>query len=234
MEALGINAGYLVMQILGVTILTLAMKGLLTGPITKTLEERKRRIAEGLENSRKAEVALKNAESDAQKILDEARKGAARIRSEATASSEVALKNAEKEASEAARQILAKADKDAAERRNQALGDLRGQISSLAIAAANKIVGESLDEKRQHALINDFFAKVPATVSSVKGSVAEVISAVPLTSAEQAEAKRNISATTVTFRVDPSILGGIIVRVGDQVVDNSVASQMNGLRDSIK
>ena len=44
--------------------------------------------------------------------------------------------------------------------RNRILGDLRGQVAALAIAAANKLVGEALDEKKQHALIDEFFSGV--------------------------------------------------------------------------
>jgi F0F1-type ATP synthase delta subunit len=35
---------------------------------------------------------------------------------------------------------------------------------------------------------------------------------------------------TVTFRVDPNILGGLVVRVGDKVLDGSIAGQLEGLR----
>jgi F0F1-type ATP synthase delta subunit len=38
---------------------------------------------------------------------------------------------------------------------------------------------------------------------------------------------------TVTFRVDPAILGGLVVRVGDKVWDASVAGQMESLRQSM-
>ena len=44
--------------------------------------------------------------------------------------------------------------------RNRILGDLRGQVAALAIAAANKLVGEALDDKKQHALLNEFFSGV--------------------------------------------------------------------------
>lgn len=233
MEALGINPGYLIMQILGITILTLLLKGLLTDPITKTLNDRKERIAKGLEDARQAEIARDNAEAEAKSILDEARAEAGRIRSEAVASAEESRKGIEAEANEQSRAILAKADADAEERRNSALGDLRGQVASIAIAAANKIVGESLDEKRQHALIGDFFAKVPEDVSGLSGAVAEVTSALPLTDAEMSAAKKAIKADDVNFKVDPNIMGGLVVKVDDQVVDNSVAGQMSGLRESI-
>ncbi len=49
---------------------------------------------------------------------------------------------------------------DAEQERNRILGDLRGQVAALAIAAAQKLIGETLDEKRQHALLDEFFSGV--------------------------------------------------------------------------
>lgn len=234
MEALGINIGYLVMQILGITILLLILRGLLYEPILRTLDARKARIAKGLEDARQAENARANAEKQATKILDDARGEAARIRGQAETIAEERVRKAEAEAHERAREILARADAESVEVRNQALGGLRGQIAAISIAAANKLVGESLDEKRQHELINNFFARVPANISQLVGERAEVTSALPLTEGEKAAARSSIRAATVEFRVDPEILGGLIVRVGDQVVDSSVAGQMSGLRESLR
>ena len=42
------------------------------------------------------------------------------------------------------------------------------------------------------------------------------------------------SQSTVTFRVDPSILGGLVVRVGDKVLDGSVSGQLETLRQSLR
>jgi len=43
-----------------------------------------------------------------------------------------------------------------------------------------------------------------------------------------------VGAQAVTFRVDPSILGGLVIRVGDKVVDGSVAGKLEGLRSNLK
>jgi F-type H+-transporting ATPase subunit b len=234
MEALGINIGYLIMQILGIFVLLMLLKGLAFGPILRVLDERKARIAKGLEDSRQASIARDNADAEAKKILDAARAEAAKIRSDAAVQAEETSKGILKKASDDAKVVVANAQTDAEEERDRILADLRGQVAGIAIAAANKLVGESLDDKRQRAIIGDFFAKVPASVSSLKGERAEITSALPLTDSEQAKAKSTLGVANVAFKVDPSILGGLIVRVGDQVVDDSVAGQMSAMRDSLK
>ncbi|MFQ5399345.1 MAG: F0F1 ATP synthase subunit B [Anaerolineae bacterium] len=234
MDALGINSGYLLMQILLFVILMLVMKNYAYGPILKVLEERKARIAKGLEDARQAAIARDNADAEAKKILDAARAEAAKVRSDAAVQAEETAKGIVAKANDEAKRIVAAVREEAEAERNQILAELRGQVASIAIAAANKLVGEALDEKRQRALIADFFAKVPAEVSGTGGSTAEVTSALPLTEDEQKSVQSALKADSVQFKVDPSILGGLIVRVGDQVVDNSVANQMDALRESLK
>ena len=44
--------------------------------------------------------------------------------------------------------------------RDRVLSEVRGQIAALSIAATQKLIGESLDEKRQHTLLDEFFTGV--------------------------------------------------------------------------
>jgi F-type H+-transporting ATPase subunit delta len=68
-------------------------------------------------------------------------------------------------------------------------------------------------------------------------AVAEVRSAVPLTDAQIAELTAALTARTqreITVRnvVDPSVIGGIVTRIGDAVIDGSVRTRLNQLRDA--
>jgi F-type H+-transporting ATPase subunit b len=234
MEALGINLGYLLVQILGIIALLLILTAFVYKPMLRVLDERKARIAKGLEDARQAAIARENADMEAKRILDEARAEAANMRREAVVAAEGAAKDVEAKAREDARGIIANAQSEATEERNRILADLRGQVAAISIAAANKLVGESLDEKRQHQLIDDFFSRVPAGVSELRGETAEVTSALPLTDAEKQAAMKTLGIQNVQFKVDPSILGGLVVRVGDRVVDDSVSNRMSALQESLR
>lgn len=68
---------------------------------------------------------------------------------------------------------------------------------------------------------------------------ATVISATELNTAMRVKVESALSSLTgkevaVTATVDPSIIGGIIAKVGDLVLDGSIKSQLNGLKESIK
>lgn len=239
---LGINAFLVIAQIVNFVFLILFLNGLLLKPLLRGLENRRVRIEESLENARKADERLANVERDYQARLNEAAAEAQKLRADTLQGAQAELERLRKDAQADGERIRAQARIEAHAERNQMLADLRGQVAALAMAAANKIVGDSLDDKRQQALINDFFARVPATLlSGVEGDgVANVTvtSALPLSTDEQARVKSDLArqigkAGEVTFEVDPSILGGLVVRVGDKVVDGSVAGKLTAMRQAL-
>lgn len=239
MEALGINLGFFIVQIVAFIILFLTLNAWLYKPMLDMMETRKQKIAQGLEDARVAAEARANAEKEAAKIIADAQAEAGKVVREATERAEAAGKDvraaAEAEAAKARDAALGEAEDE----RTRILGDLRGQVASLAIAAANKLVGEALDEKKQRALLDEFFSgvksgKVVVVEGDFKGETAEVTSALPLTGDEQETVKKSFSAKEVAFKVDPSILGGLVVKIGDKVLDGSVAGKLEGLRHSLK
>jgi len=233
---LGINPIFLLAQIVNFVVLALLLRALLYGPITKMLDERRAKIEKGLEDARAAETARANAEAERQSVLDAARAEAQKLRAEANQQAEQAAAKIRADAQAEAVKIKADALSGLSAERDKMLSELRGQIAALAIAASSRLIGESLDRQRQEALIADFFAKVPAEVRSGLAGVtgeAEVVSAVPLTPDEQARVKRELTLTQANFRVDPKLLGGLRVRVGDKVVDGSVAGQLEALHTSL-
>lgn len=244
MEALGINLGLLIVQIIAFAIVFLTLNAWVYGPMMNLMETRKQKIAQGLEDARVASEARANAEKEAAKIIAEAQAEAGKVVREATDRAAEAAKGVKSAAEAEAAKAREAAVADAEVERNRVLGDLRGQVAALSIAAAQKLVGDALDEKRQHALIDEFFSGVKGGKvvvlegSDFKGESAEVTSALPLSKDEEATVKKDIlskvGAQAVTFRVDPSILGGVVIKVGDKVLDGSVAGKLEGLRQTLK
>ncbi len=247
MEGLGINLGYLLVQLFNFAIMFIVINAWVVKPILRMLEKRRQIVAQGLEDARVAAEARANAEVEASKIIAEAQQKAAQIVREATeraSAVERELKAAAEAEAFKARQAALEALE---EERNQMLADLRSQVASLAIAAAQHLIGESLlqDERRQRALLDEFFSGVKSgkvlvlQEAELNGNTAEVVSALPLTPDEQETVKREVltklgDEAVVQFRVDPKILGGLVVRVGDRVIDGSVAGQLQALRQNLQ
>ena len=246
MAALGINLGFFLFQVFNFIIVLVLLTAWAYKPLMNALENRKKKIAQSLEDARIAAEARANAEAEANKILADARSQASKEISEATSRADKAAREVMAQAEKDAAKIRSDGSVEAAAERERVLSEVRGQIASLAIAATHKLVGEALDERRQHALVDEFFSGIKAgnvvvlENASLEGGSAEVTSALTLTGEEQQKVKESILArlggqqATVTFRIDPSIMGGLVVKVGDKVLDGSVSGQLDTLRQNLR
>lgn len=228
MEALGINVGFLIAQLVNFGVILLVLGFFAWKPLTRMLDERAMKIARQLEDADVAAKARANAEKEAAKIIDDARKQATSFADEARGRGEEAAKAITAEARAEADKILASAREQAEEERIAHLADLRDHVASLAIAATHKLIGEALDEKRQRELVNAFFSTAPDGARGLGGSI-EVVSALPLTDAEQANIKKQTGASEVLYRVDPTIMGGLVIRAGSRVIDGSVRASLRDI-----
>ena len=245
MEGLGINLGYLLVQVFNFLIIFAILAAWMYKPLLNMMQERRETIAKGLEDARIASEARENAEKKAEEILAKAQQESSKIVREATERGE-RVRAEIKEAAEA--EIVKLREEgiaDAQQEKAKVLGDLRGQVAALSIAAAQKLIGESLDEKRQRALIDDFFSGIKTGKvvllegKSIAGTSAEVTSALPLTKKEQETVSKDVigklgESTTISFSVDPNILGGLVIRIGDKILDGSVAGKLESLSRSLQ
>jgi len=244
LEKLGINLGLLIVQVLAFLIVFLTLNAWVYQPLVDLLNKRRKVIAQGLEDARVAADARASAEKDAEKIIADAQLRASKIVQEATERAEIAGRDVKAAAEAQAAEERENALADLADERTRQLADLRHQVAALTIAAAQKLVGEALDEKRQRALIDEFFSGVKSGSvvvlegATASGAAAEVTSALPLTDSEQGMVKKDLLAKTgaadVVFRVDPTIMGGLVVKVGDKVLDGSVAGKLENLRENLR
>jgi F-type H+-transporting ATPase subunit delta len=138
------------------------------------------------------------------------------------------------EANDALRDALGDAHLPA-ERRQQIIEELLGSRSSdvtLGLASLAVAVGRG----RELPAIVDELLALSATQEG--RTVAEVRSAVDLTEDQTtrlAEALKHTTGVDVDVRVivDPTVVGGLVVRVGDQVIDGSVRHRLAQLRESL-
>jgi F-type H+-transporting ATPase subunit b len=245
LEGLGVNLGYLIVQVFNFLIVLLILRAWAYKPIVSMLKRRRETIAQGLEDARVAAEARANAEQEAQSIIAEAQQQATKLVREATDRADQVAQDIKSAAEQEAVQIREVAAAEAETAKTQALGELRSQVAVLAVSAAQKLIGEALDEKRQHALIDSFFSGVKEgkvvllEEEGLAGENAEVTSALPLTSKEQEIVRDEVvgklgAGATLSFRVDPNILGGLVIRVGDKVLDGSIAGKLGSLRQSLQ
>ena len=136
--------------------------------------------------------------------------------------------------------------------------DLRALLSSpihtreeqgAAIAAVSKKMGLSdtvantlslMASKRRLFVVPQLVASLKDKIAEAKGEVAaEVVAAKSLTKAQQDKLAKTIKATvgkdvTLNVTVDESLIGGLVVKVGSQMIDTSIKARLNALQNTMK
>ncbi len=128
--------------------------------VMEAAEGRQRQISEQLEAAQRsrqeAEARLKQAEAS----LREARSQAAEIIESAGRSGEQLRADLRARAEGEARRVKESAQRDIEAERQKAIDSVRGEVANLVVAATEKVVGETLDEKRHRSLIQQAIAQV--------------------------------------------------------------------------
>ncbi|MFL6689903.1 MAG: F0F1 ATP synthase subunit delta [Alphaproteobacteria bacterium] len=97
-----------------------------------------------------------------------------------------------------------------------------------------------LASKRRLFALADIIRAYSSLVAKQKGEMsAQVTSARPLSDDERAELKSILRSklskdVKLETRVDPSLLGGLIVKVGSRMIDSSLRTKLNGLRMAMR
>ena len=136
-------------------------------------------------------------------------------------------------------------------------GDLRQALASPAIPAARKraIVAQLLDRQQPSGPVRKLLLLLAGrdrlelladlvsvyherVMEHLKVVQAEVTTAAPLPPDQAAQLQQRLGTTigravTLTTKVDPALIGGMVTRIGSTVYDGSVATQLTTLRQRL-
>lgn len=150
----------LLFQIINTVILFLVLKKILFKPVLNIIEKRENMIQEDLAAGAKAKnegIALKKEYEEKVSIAKE--EGREIIR-QATARAEEKSNQIISDAQAEVVSLKAKASKDIAQEKEQAIAEIRSDISDIAILAASKVLEEDIDKSKHEDLIEKFIKEV--------------------------------------------------------------------------
>lgn len=124
-------------------------------PITKALDERSRRIADGLAAADKARADLAAAEQRVEQELKTARAGAAEVRGAAEKQAAGLVEKAREEANAIIAAARKAAEEEAGLAAQKAREQLREQVAQLAVAGAERILRKEIDASRHAELLTN-------------------------------------------------------------------------------
>jgi len=123
-------------------------------PLINAMQERAKKIADGLDAANRAERDLKLAQEKAGTQLREAKEQAAQIIEQANKRANQIIDEAKEAARQEGERLKTAAQAEIDQEVNRAKETLRTQVSTLAVAGASKILETSIDVEKHNELLN--------------------------------------------------------------------------------
>ena len=150
---MSINATLLI-QIVAFVLLIWFVNKVLWGPISKLMEERQKRIADGLSAAEKGKRELEMAEKRAKEVLKDAKEQAQNIIGQAEKRANEIVDDAKVKAQEEAERIRTGAQAELAQEVAAAREQLRGEVAQLAVAGAGQILAREIDANAHQEILD--------------------------------------------------------------------------------
>lgn len=158
-EALGLNLPQLIAQIANFFVLLLILRLTLYKPILRMLDERKQKIAEGLNAAEIARAEAASAQANIQAQLDVARKEGQEIVAGAQTIATRIQAEAREQSARDREAALERARTEIQLERDRAIAELRGEFADITVSAAEKVINQSLDRQAHQRIIDETLAQ---------------------------------------------------------------------------
>ena len=122
-------------------------------PIVAAMQERQKKISDGLEAAKKADDSLEEAKLAFEKELDQAKSEAATILDKANARASQIVNDATSKADVEAEKIMASASTTIENETNKAREELRQQMSDIIIDTTQKILDDEISKEKHEAIL---------------------------------------------------------------------------------
>jgi F-type H+-transporting ATPase subunit b len=159
LDALGINLPGLLAQLIGFAILLILLRFVAFKPFMRMMDERARRVREGLEAAEQMKEQAGQADVQVQKRLEEARQEGQSLIGQAQQIASRLQDEGRQQARTEGEALLARARNEIQLERDEAIAQIRRQFADLTITAAEKVIGQSLDKKAHERLIEEVLAE---------------------------------------------------------------------------
>jgi len=129
-------------------------------PIIQALDERKKKIADGLAAAERGKHEQELAEKRAQQVIHEAKDQANEIITQAQRRGNEIVDESKDNARIEGERILSSAQAEIKQEANRARDELRTQVGSVAIAGAAKILSREIDDKAHTDLLEELVSRI--------------------------------------------------------------------------
>jgi F-type H+-transporting ATPase subunit b len=161
-ETMDLNFATVAIQFINFLIFAVIIGKFLYKPILAMLDERRMQIEKNMEEAAQAKTDAQGLKEEYEAKLHEAGKEAQSIVKNAVSSAESMKEEIIGDARKEAQRQMDKAKEEMHMERQKAEKEIRGQVATLSVALAEKVLKETIDSDSQKKLMNEFIRKVEA------------------------------------------------------------------------
>lgn len=154
-----INATLIIQMLVFVVFIWVTMR-FIWPPMMKTLEERRQKIADGLAAAEQGQKDLELAQIKVKEMLTDAKAEAAQIIEQANQRSSHIVTEAKVKAREEGERLLALAEAEIEQEYNATKEKLMKQVSSIAVAGAERILQKEIDKASNDRLVDELVSEI--------------------------------------------------------------------------
>lgn len=155
LASLGIHGIQVLEQMFNFAIVSVILWFLILKPLTKKMAERQKMIEDSVDNVKKIETNLGMSEKKYQEKIDQAKVDANKIIEKASAEAVAVAEVAKEKTRKEIEQLVEDARKNIKIERNESIAEIKQQVASLVVAAAEKILTGKIDVEKDNKIINE-------------------------------------------------------------------------------
>ena len=155
-----IHPSTIIFAIINFAILVVGLKVFLYKPVCNMLDSRREEVINNLNSAEEAKLEAQKLKDEYAAQIQNARAEAQDIINQAAKIGEQTKADIVTEAREEASRLTAKAQAEIAREKTEALNEIRNEIADLAVLAASKVVGKTIDVEDHQNMVDNFVKEV--------------------------------------------------------------------------
>ena len=153
--SLGVNLPLLVVFVVNFIVLFVLLRLFLYKPVMKMLDERTKRTKDAMDLAEATKKEFEQAKGEVQREIEKGRQEAQAIIAQSMQVGERLKEESRQEATKQAQAIVDRTRSELEAERDKIVGDLRREFVDISIAAAGKVIKETLDKEKHRKLIEE-------------------------------------------------------------------------------
>lgn len=154
------DTGLMIWTIISFLILVILLRAFAWGPLLASIDAREKGLRDERERAERAREESEKIQQDLEKRLAGATDEARSLVAQASKDAEALRRKLKGEAEEEAKGMIEKTRSQLEDEKNKLVGELRREVASLSVSAAEQLMKKSVDEKVRKDVLEDFFAEL--------------------------------------------------------------------------